>query len=260
MQRISSILIGNNLDATDGEIGKVEDLYFDDQTWTIRYLIIKTASWLSEREVLISPQALLKHSWESGIFPVNLSREQVRDSPAIDTRRPVSRQHEERLAGHYAWQPYWGSAFVPGQLWGVIPPTPVINPSMLREPETIKTDTDDPHLRSCDKIRGYHIHATDGDIGHVNDFIIDDQTWQISYLVVDTQNWIGGKKVLVAVRHIRKVQWENSKVVVDLTVESIKNSTPVDKWDYIIPEGDKADLQKHDFHLKGIEKSISRGI
>jgi hypothetical protein len=76
MQRISSILIGNNLDATDGEIGKVEDLYFDDQTWTIRYLIIKTASWLSEREVLISPQALLKHSWESGIFPVNLSREQ----------------------------------------------------------------------------------------------------------------------------------------------------------------------------------------
>ena len=249
MQRISSNLIGNNLDATDGEIGKVEDFYFDDQTWTIRYLIIKTGSWFSEREVLISPQALPKHSWESGIFLVNLSRGQVRNSPAIDTHRPVSRQHEEQLADYYAWQPYWGSAFVPGRLWGVIPSTPVINPGMLREPETIKTDLDDAHLRSCDKIKGYHIHATDGDIGHVNDFIIDDQTWQISYLVVDTQNWIGGKKVLVAVRHIGEVQWENSKVAVDLTIDAVKDSIAVDKWDYIIPEGDKIESQEHRFHL-----------
>jgi sporulation protein YlmC with PRC-barrel domain len=249
MQRTSSNLIGNNLDATDGEIGKVEDFYFDDHTWTIRYLIVKTGSWLSEMEVLISSQALLKHSWESGIFPVNLSRGQVRDSPAIDTHRPVSRQHEEQLANYYAWQPYWGSAFVPGHVWGVIPSTPVINPGMLRDPETIKKNTEDHHLRSCRKVTGYHIHAIDGDIGHVNDFILDDQTWQISYLVIDTHNWIGGKKVLVAVRHITEVQWENSKVVVDLSVDAVKNSITVDKWDYIIPEGDKAESQQHTFQL-----------
>jgi uncharacterized protein YrrD len=248
MQRILSNLIGNNLDATDGEIGKVEDFYFDDQTWTIRYLIIKTGSWLSGREVLIAPQALLKHSWESGIFPVNLTVEQVRKSPDIDTKKPVSRQHEEQLTDYYPWQPYWGTAFVPGQVWGVIPSTPVIDPNMLRDAEKIDKNAGDPHLRSCHRVTGYHIRATDGDIGHINDYILDDQTWQISYLVVDTHNWLGGKKVLVAVRHIKEVQWENTKVTVDLSIEEIKHSASVDEWDYIIPEGDKAELQHHSFH------------
>ena len=256
MQRNVNNLIGNNLDATDGEIGKVTDFYFDDQTWTIRYLVVQTGTWLSEREVLISPHALLKHSWESGIFPVNLTRDQVRNSPAIDTKKPVSRRHEEQLADYYPWQPYWGTAFIPGHVWGIMPSTPVINPNLIREPETIKQPGRDSHLRSCHQVTGYHIHARDGDIGHVNDFILDDQTWQISYLIVDTHNWIGGKKVLVAVYHVKEVQWENSKVVVDMTVESIKNSIAIDKWDYIIPEGDKAESQKHDFHLKEVTNKV----
>jgi uncharacterized protein YrrD len=239
MQRNVNNLIGNNLDATDGEIGKVEDFYFDDQTWTIRYLVVKTGSWLSGRKVLISPAAVLQHNWESGIFPVNLTREQVRDSPDMDTDKPISRQHEEDLASYYPWQPYWGTAFIPGHVWGVVPTTPVIDPGAIREMEPINKPGDDLHLRSSRKVIGYHIHATDGEIGHVNDFILDDQTWQISYVVVDTHNWIGGKKVLVGVKNIKEVHWENSKVVVDITVEAIKYSASVDKWDYIIPEGDK---------------------
>ncbi|MDR3712294.1 MAG: PRC-barrel domain-containing protein [Puia sp.] len=249
MQRNVNNLIGNNLDATDGEIGKVKDFYFDDQTWTIRYLIVQTGTWLSEREVLISPNVLLKHSWESGLFPVNLTRDQVRSSPAVDTQKPVSRLHEEQLAEHYPWQPYWGSAFIPGQVWGIIPSTPVIDPDLIQEPATIEQTTEDAHLRSCRQVTGYHIHASDGDIGHVDDFIMDDQTWQISYLIVDTRHWIGGKKVLVAVHHVQEVQWENSKVVVDLSVDDIKHGTAIDKWDYIIPEGDRAESQKHSFHL-----------
>jgi sporulation protein YlmC with PRC-barrel domain len=250
MQRILSNLIGNNLDATDGEIGTVEDFYFDDQTWTMRYLIVKTAGWLSGRKVLISPQALLKHSWESGIFPVNLNREQIRNSPAIDTEKPVSRQHEEQLTDYYPWQPYWGTSFVPGRVWGIIPPTPVIDPGLIVNPGTTKKNTTDPHLRSCNQVKGYHIRATDGDIGHVNDYLLDDKTWQISYLVVDTHNWIGGKKVLVAVHHISEVDWENNKVNVALSVEEIKHSAKVDKWDYIIPEGDKIESQKHAFQFQ----------
>ncbi len=250
MQRNVNNLIGNNLDATDGEIGKIEDFYFDDQSWTIRYLIVKTGNWLSGRKVLISPDSLLKHSWESGIFPVRLTREQVRHSPDIDTEKPVSRQHEEELAGYYSWDPYWGTGFYPGPIWGVIPPTPVIEPDMIKDLEMTLKPTGDSHLRSCREVTGYHIHAIDGDIGHVNDFIMDDQTWQISYLVVDTHNWIGGKKVLVAVRHIKEVQWENSKVVVDISVDDIKHSEGIDKWDYIIPEGDKAESQQHTFHFK----------
>jgi uncharacterized protein YrrD len=107
MQRTIDHLIGNNLDATDGEIGKVEDFYFDDETWTIRYLVVKTGNWLSGRKVLISPDSLLQFSWESGIFPVRLTMEQVRNSPDIDTEKPIFRQQEEKLTNYYPWQPYW---------------------------------------------------------------------------------------------------------------------------------------------------------
>jgi uncharacterized protein YrrD len=239
MERNVNNLIGNNLDATDGEIGTVEDFYFDDQTWTIRYLVVNTGSWLSGRKVLISPDALLKHSWESGIFPVGLSREQVRNSPNIDTEKPISRQHEQELADYYPWEPYWGTGFYPGPVWGVLPTTPLIDPTTIIDPvatkerEEVQRSKEDTHLRSCREVTGYHIHAIDGDIGHVNDFILDDQTWQIAYLLVDTHNWIGGKKVLVAVRLVKEVQWANSKVVVEITVDAIKNTPAVDKWNSI---------------------------
>ena len=224
MQRNLNHLIGWNLAATDGEIGTVEDFYFDDETWTVRYLIVKTGNWLSGREVLISPAALLKHSWEPGIFPVGITRDQVRNSPDIDTDKPVSRQQEAELAKYYPWTNYWGTGFYQGGVWGVIPATPVIDPGTIREVDRTKISHEDVHLRSSRQVKGYHIYASDGDIGHVADFILDDQTWQISYLLVDTHHWIGGRKVLVEVRHISEVQWNTSKVVVDLTVDAIKNS------------------------------------
>jgi uncharacterized protein YrrD len=236
MKRHINSLIGHNLNATDGEIGKVEDFYFDDKSWTIRYLVVNTGGWLSGRKVLISPHALLQQSWDSGIFPVNLSREQVRNSPDIDTDKPVSRQQEEELANHYFWQPYWGTGFYVGGVWGVIPSTPMIDPGTIREQETVTDPKADIHLRSCREVTGYHIHASDTDVGHVNDFIMDDQTWQISYLVVDTHNWVGGKKVVVAVQHIQEVQWENSKVLVDMNADTIINSSAIDKSVYSIPE------------------------
>jgi sporulation protein YlmC with PRC-barrel domain len=161
---------------------------------------------------------------------------------------PVSRQQEADLALYYPWTNYWGTGFYPGDVWGVIPSTPVIDARTIREVDRTRISHQDTHLRSWQAVKGYHIHANDGDIGHVNDFILDDQTWQISFLLVDTHNWIGGKKVLVAVRHIKDVQWENSKVVVDITVDEIKNGSAIDKWDYIIPEGDKAKYQDHIFH------------
>jgi sporulation protein YlmC with PRC-barrel domain len=208
MQRTIDHLIGNNLNATDGEIGKVEDFYFDDETWTIRYLVVKTGIWLSGRKVLISPDVLLQFSWESGIFPVRLTMQQVRNSPDIDTEKPVFRQEEENLANYYPWQPYWRTGFYPGGLWGITQSTPILNPETIGEPERIMRSKEELHLRSCQKVTGYHIHAADGDIGHLNDLVLD------------------------------------------ITVDSIKNSSAIDTWDYIIPEGDKAELQQHSFHLQ----------
>jgi sporulation protein YlmC with PRC-barrel domain len=217
MERNLHSLIGESIGATNGEIGKVEDFYFEDDTWTIRYLVVKTGAGMSGRKVLISPNAFPKHAWASGMFRANLTREQVRNSPDIDSDKPVSRQQEAELANYYPWQPYWGSGYYAGGVYGII------------EPEGVKNSTADLHLRSCRTVTGYHVHASDGEIGHVNDFIMDDETWQIVYVVVDTHNWIGSKKVLVAVRHIKEVQWANSTVVADVTIDVIKNGVSADK-------------------------------
>ena len=230
MHHSLSSLIGCSLQATDGEIGEVDEFYFDDQTWTIRYLILKTGNWLDGRKVLISPEALEKTTWKKGSLPVKLTKDQIRNSPTIDTEKPVSRQQEIELYEHYSWPNYWGSGMVGGELWGMPNYLPILDLEKGNKPDSKgkKTD-DDPHLRSSYQVAGYNIQATDGEIGHVKDFILNDQNWRILYLVVDTHNWFGGKKVLVSVRHIREVEWQNSKVFVNITVASVENSQAFDE-------------------------------
>src|ERR1700722_4174524 len=170
-------LLGFRIAAKDGDIGTINDFYFDDETWDVRYLIVKTGPW-SSREVLISPQVVTDHSWEAGTFSVGITKEQVRNSPDIDTDKPVSRQQEAELAKYYPWQSYWGSGFNLGGVWGIIEPTPRFDPGTIREVREISHE--DKHLRSSKVVTGYHVHAADGDIGHITNFIFDDQTWQIA--------------------------------------------------------------------------------
>ncbi|MHB1921147.1 MAG: PRC-barrel domain-containing protein [Chitinophagaceae bacterium] len=234
MHRNLNSLIGYSLEATDGRIGEVDEFYFDDHTWTIRYLILKTGNWLDGRRVLISPEALEKAPWKSKSLPVKLSREQIRNSPPIDTEKPVSRQQEMELYEHYSWPNYWGSGWDTGDLWGLPNAVPLISPNPIQQPDSKgKKNTSDPHLRSTFQVTGYGIHATDGEIGHIKDYIIDDQNWRLLYLIVDTHNWFGGKKVLIAVRHIREVQWPNSKVMVDVPIAAVENSQPFEESAFI---------------------------
>lgn len=225
MQRNINSLIGFNMGTIDGEIGKVKEFYFDDNTWIIRYLIVKTGGWLFGREVLISPEAVMKDSWKQETFPVSLTKEQIRTSPDIDTDKPVSRQQEIELYGHYRWQPYWGTGFyLGGGLWNMTSQYPMIAEEIVQEPGNIdKPADDDLHLRSSRAVTGYHIHANNGEIGHVIDFIMEDQTWQLLFFVIDTHNWFGGRKVLIPVQHIKELQWGNSKIVVDMSVDAIKD-------------------------------------
>jgi uncharacterized protein YrrD len=233
MLRTIKSLIGFPMEASDGEIGKVEEFYFDDKTWNIRYLIVDTGNWLSGRKVLIAPSALVSISETAESLPVNLTKEQIRSSPDIDTDKPVSRRQEIELYGHYAWKSYWGSGFYAGGFWKA-------NDAAVIDEERIKDlgnsdprNPEDPHLRSTKLVNGYHIQAWDGDIGHVSDFVVNDQTWHIGSLLVDTHNWIGGKKVLIAIEHIKEIQWDQSKVLVELTSEAIKNSRKAEELNYI---------------------------
>jgi sporulation protein YlmC with PRC-barrel domain len=240
MQRNINRLLDYEIRATDGEIGKVDEFYFDDDNWKIRYLIVKTGTWLFGRKVLISPAALKKGSWESGTFSLNLTKEKIRNSPDIDTNKPVSRQQEIELYKHYPWQTYWGGGLYPNGVWGA----PEFNPGLE------KHSADDLHLRSTHRVTGYHLHATDGNIGHVRDFIMDDETWQLMYLVVAIHNWLGGKKVLIPVRHIEKVEWDSSKVFVDASIAFIENSPLFDEVEYIHPEDDNTLHENRNIHIK----------
>ncbi|MEO8771121.1 MAG: PRC-barrel domain-containing protein [Ferruginibacter sp.] len=223
MQRNIKSLIGCSMEATDGEIGKVDEFYFEDTNWVIRYIILKTGNWFLNRKVLISPQALVKRETEASLFPVNLSKEQIRTSPDIDTDKPVSKQQDIALYGHYAWQRYGGSGFYAGGSAAVMDNVPMIDKKILTEADpNDKRSDDDIHLRSSKTITGYHIHASDGDFGHVSDFIFDDTNWKIMFLVAESHNWFGGEKFLIETGTIKEIQWENSKVIVNISADMIK--------------------------------------
>ncbi len=226
--------------ATDGAIGDVKDLYFDDEAWVIRYLVVDVGSWLSSRKVLISPIAAGKPDWVAKRLPVSLTREQVKNSPDIDTDKPVSRQYETTYSGYYRYPYYWGGAGLwaggmsPGMLmtgYGGVGALPVVQPQVEQtnaRAEAARHQDDDLHLRSSEAVKGYHIHASDGDIGHVQGLLVDDETWAIRYMIVNTSNWWLGHLVLIAPQWIQDVSWSDAKVSVNLTRQAVKDAPAYD--------------------------------
>ena len=216
-------LKGFAIRATDGELGTVDELYFDDETWAIRYLTVNTAGWLGGRQVLISPISVFNTDWQAKRLDVALTKQQVEKSPDINTHLPVSRQHEAAYFGYFGYPYYWGGP----DLWG-----PALYPAALVSPtsaspklleDSISRESTDSHLRSTEAVTGYHIEAADGEIGHVAGFVMDDEAWAIRYIEVATRNWWPGKKVLVAPAWIERVSWTDSKVHVGLSREAIQN-------------------------------------
>jgi hypothetical protein len=224
MQKTLSQLKGFTIGAKDGDIGAVDDTLFDDSLWTVRYLVVDTTKWLPGRQVVISPVAVGKMDWDEKRVPVSLSKEQVEKSPDLDSKH-LSREHERRYYDFYGWPYYW----IGGDVWGAgLYPGELAIAETMTTPEEIAQQSDDPHLRSAKEVTGYYIEATDGDIGHVEDFIIDDETWEIRYMVVDTKNWWPGKKVVVAPEWIERVSWTDSKVYVDLSRDAIQSGPEFD--------------------------------
>jgi PRC-barrel domain len=246
MLRNAKDLQGYTIRATDGVIGEVEDMYFDDEGWALRYLVVNTGGWLSGRKVLISPLAIGHPDWLGQVLPVSLTKAQVEKSPDIDTRKPVSRQHEAEYLGYYGYQNYWGGA----GLWGMgaypggLTTAGAIAANLKVSQTSPAPIAGDSHLRSCQAVNGYHLHAVDGDIGHVEAFIIEDDSWAIRYLVVNTSNWWIGHSMLVAPLWITAVDWSTSKVSVALTRHAIKGAPPYDDVAQFTREQEQA-LHEH---------------
>ena len=233
MLRSIESLKGCTVAASDGEIGRIEEVYFDHDAWGIRYLVVKTGNWIDGRRVLISPYSVIRMDPGSLSVHVDLTRQQVSDSPPVDTDEPVSRQHEAEYLRYYGYPVYWGGVDV----WGA-GNSPAFSRAALSavSPQTLAQlalfgdkPPGDSHLHSTDAVDGYHVAAADGDIGHVSGFIFDDETWTMRYLVVDTRNWWpAAKEVLIATDWIFLIDWYETAVSTELTRDAIKDSPAYD--------------------------------
>jgi hypothetical protein len=221
MLRSIKQLYGNKLGALDGDIGHVKDFYFDDQNWAVRYVVADTGSWLTGRLVLISPYSLGRLAQAGKVLSVNLTRKQIEDSPSIESHKPVSRQYEEEYHNYYGWPYYWqGDA-----LWGMSGVPMMALPSKPSAAESAaQTNRPDAHLRSAKAVNGYHLRATDALLGHVCDFMMDDQSWAIGQLVIKTGNRFSGKEVQVPASKADRISYEDSTVFLAMTSEAVEQS------------------------------------
>lgn len=206
--------------ATDGEVGKVYDFYFDDASWQICHMGVNTGGWLFRKEVLLSPNVLGQPDWSRGTIPVRLTSEQVRNSPGADTHKPVSRQEEEAARVRHVWPACWPCEVMVPQLGIDLP-----GPTARRQAGNAGGD---PHLRSVREVIGYYVEASDGRIGSVSDMIADDETWRVCQLAIDPGSWLYGQQTLVVPLCVSQISWANRAVAVNLTADQIRNGLPFD--------------------------------
>lgn len=226
-------LKGKAIVARDGEVGAIKDIYFDDERWGVRYFVVDTGNWLPGRKVLISPTALAgPPRADDDALHVELRRAQVESAPEPDEDPPVSRLMEQAHASHYGYRAYWTGPYLWGQLpqpYGALPagqiPASDRTPGGSEQPEQLAAQrARESHLRSAAEVAGYHINASDGEIGHVDDILIDDETWAVADLIVDTRNWLPGKKVLVPRTAIEDIDWDTRRVNVRISRAELKQA------------------------------------
>jgi hypothetical protein len=224
-------LTGFEATGLDGPIGKVGTFYFDDRFWTVRYLAVDAGDWLAGRQVLLSPRALLCVDPTTCCIRMDLVRQQVEDSPHVDPDAPITREYEEDYHGYYGWEKYWSGPY----MWGV-GDYPSVAASPYRESEFTERKTEleektpwGASLHGTKDVTGYPLQALDGEIGHVVDFLLDEETWAIRYLVIDMRHLGPSRRILVAPPWIDRVGWSESKVYVDLPREILRNAPAYDE-------------------------------
>ena len=253
LQEIKSYAMG----ATDGDLGHVTDLYIDDQNWGIRYFAAQTGSLLISRNVLISPYSIAGGDWEHKRLALHATRQQIKDGPEFDSGKPITRRQEMRNAKHFGYPYYWA---------GDMPVGDGLNMPHLRPKDYLEARAqaaalaaDDPHLRSCKAVVGLHVHANDGDLGHISGMLVDEDGWVIRYLVVDTSNWWMGNQVLIPPEWMTSVNWSDSKANIDLSRNTIKNS-PRYESSAALNRAQEANMYDHYGRLNYWEREHAREV
>ena len=240
---LKKAVFGSKVHGTDGVVGSIHDVYFNGALWNVRYMVVDTGRWLSGTKVLLSPSVVQQCDWQASTVNVNLTTDQVQKSPGVGADAPVSRQLEEQLATHYDWPVYWGMG-----ISGAPMPEPAVAAGAIAvaaEEELIGEEW--PVLRSALEVKGYRVEGTDGEIGSVEDFIMEQekQQWILRYMVANTGSWWPGKSVLVAPQWVERIRWSERKVHVGLQQESVKGAPA---FDSSAPVNRQYEEHLYDFH------------
>jgi sporulation protein YlmC with PRC-barrel domain len=244
MLKFASSLKGYAIKASDGEIGTIADVLFDDRTWRARWLVVDTGNWLTGRMVLLHPTSLGKVDHERRELPVALTKALVQGSPELSEHEPVSSRMERHLYDYYGWEPYaMESTFGSNPLASKYSAPPLFVFTPHGEIPAVANECD-LNLRSVETINHYHIVGPDGAIGKVEDLLIDDPNWGIPYLVVDTGNWWPGKQVLISRHALKEISWAEREIRADITHAQVKASPP---WSAIgdVDKDYEQDLHDH---------------
>jgi hypothetical protein len=247
MLQVISALKGFTIEASDGRIGAVVDFLFDDAKWSVRWLVVDCGTWLRGRKVLIPPSAVSPYRFQEPQLEVKLTKAQVEASPELSEDEPVSQQMERRLYAHYGWDPNWDAPYIgslPGAASSPFMPPPYfgLGEGEPRPQDSPEQPRGDSHLRSVVEVTGYKIHALDGEIGHVENFMIDVADWRLHYFVVDTSNWWFGKRVLISPLAVKHIKWSDRHIELNVFREQVKSSPP---WDPLVAFNDTYKKQLH---------------
>lgn len=227
MLRSVKKICGTKLSARDGAIGNVQDFYFDDQSWAIRYVVAHTGSWLPGRLVLIAPQAFGSLSPDEDRLIVNLTREQIQNSPQIGSHVPVSRKYEEEYYRYYGWPSYWNG----NEMWGLsgLPVAPPPDWEFIKDAtQEDAFSNEDLNLRSAKALNSYLVENAEGEIGRLIDFVMDEESWEIRQLIVDTGHWFSGKEVAITPTQIERISYHESRIFVHVTIDAIREAHEFD--------------------------------
>jgi uncharacterized protein YrrD len=225
MLHLARKITGVTVKGTDGEIGTLDDFFFEEDRWTVRYLLVDTGTWFSGKRVLISPMSV-RGGWGRTGIRLGLTKDQVWNSPEINNGEPLTRAGESHVMAYYGYPDYWGAA----SIWGGFDSPAALVDAPRAEPraESSGIDPEARHLRSIKNSTGYHLHARNGEIGHVDDFLIGEESWRIRYLVVDTSNWIGGRSVIVSSETVEGIDKDKGKLYVAVDRDAIKQAPELD--------------------------------
>ncbi len=222
----TSRLEQSHLRARDGRIGKITTFLFDEEQWVLRYIVAKHGFAFFGRRVLISPMSVTGALRDGEAITVGLTRKQVKNAPAADLAQPISRKKEAQFLRYYRVPVYWGGA----GLWGGAL-TPVEAGSLASAPgleaeyppEADAETRDESHLRSTREVAGYRVCAPENEVGQITDFVIEDTTWAVRYLRVETDEGVGGGTLFISPHWVREISWIERRVSIDTPLEQLRD-------------------------------------